>query len=118
MPTIIAIFSDMKSLQDAQDALRSNGYDDAVLHVVDQSGGGAEGAAPVVAGPQQQGTIMSRATPDRVGFLDGLDLPDGEAEFVRDAVEDGARLIVLDADDAPGVNEVLRPHAQRIVPGR
>lgn len=117
MATIIAIFDDMNGLTEAQDVLSENGADDAVRHVVDHSGAseGAEGTAPVVAGSQLQGAVVDRTDPDRPWSLGGLDLPDEEASWVRRAVDEGARAIVLDGDDAERAAGLIEPHAERLV---
>ena len=115
MPTIIAIFDDMKGLQDAQDELQRHGFGDAVRRVVDQGADDAEGSAPIVAGSQKQGAVTGYANTTPGGFLDGMDLPDGEAEFVQDAIADGARVLVLDPDEPDRAADLLRPHAQRVV---
>ena len=120
MSKIIAIFSDMKGLQDAQDALQENGLGDEVLHVIDQGAGTDAGSTPVMAGSQNQDPMTTTERPGapkpRSGLVERLGLPDGQARFVEDAIGDGGRALLVNADGAGRVEETLRPHAQRVVP--
>lgn len=109
MATVIAVFDDEDSLTRARDALEKAGYGDDVVEVVDEG----------LADTNQVGSVIGNASGLRGGavvnpntYPGGLgraDLPADEKDYFRRSVQNGAKLIIMDAndDDARDVQALL-----------
>lgn len=115
MTTMAALFHDSKDLQKALDALHRAGLGDDVVEVVDtpaRAASVAVGIEPVPAVLPSEGWEAPTAAPGAWwGRLD--DLGDA-APFFRDAVRDGADLLLIETGSPERVAELLREHASRI----
>lgn len=118
MARIVALFSELDPLEEARSALEAAGFGDDVQWMIDQSKLDEAQRPPTASGARVDGTLLSfgRTTPaGAAGPLDDLGLAEEEADFLKDSVVDGGRVLVVDSDRPAEAAEILRSHAQRVV---
>lgn len=110
MATVIAVFDDEDSLTRARDELERAGYGDDVVEVIDEG----------LADTNQVGSVIGNASglrggaivnPDTYsGGLGRADLSDDEKAYFWRSVQNGAKLIIMDAgdDDARDIEVLLK----------
>ena len=101
MATVIAVFDDEDNITKALDALEKAGYGDDVVEVIehgDQAGNTGAVVAPLLGNSSQGGgaVVNPGAYPRALG---DANIPDDEKAFFWRSVQDGAKLVILDADD-------------------
>lgn len=133
MVNVVGIFDDAAQLTKAQEALTHAGLGDDIVRVIE---GGSERTAadpapaedervvpaPLPAGSSSTGGVAvvgqgSDAAPRMVDFTpEDLGVGREESEFLRQALEGGAHLLLLDTGDVERAVEILqREQAQRVI---
>ncbi len=118
MATVIAVFDDENSLTKALDALEKAGYGNDVVEVIEhnyQEGGTGTVVAPLLgvgnqgAGNRGGGAVVSPG--DYPSGLGDANISDDEKAFFWRSVQDGAKLVILDADDDARDLEIMLKQA-------
>ncbi len=120
MSLVLALFDDPKTLEDAIDRVNDAGFGDDVVDVEDRSGAGASAPSPAGAampgGQALAGGQRAAAVPlDRNAFEPYLSRAGEAGQYFKDALEHGARLLILDTGRAEEAAAVLEEAgAQRV----
>lgn len=97
MATVIAVFDEGDNLTKALDALEKAGYGEDVVEVIDEGYREPGGVvAPLLTSGGQGGAVVNPSS--YPGGLGRADIDADEKEFFWRSVQDGAKLVILDAD--------------------
>lgn len=114
MTTLIGLFKDQKTAEEAVDALTAADLDDVEFETIirwDEEQEKEIKVAPAFTG------YGSSGSPVAMGRVRSWNLDDEEEQFFKRIVQRGGVLIVVDVDDedqVPQVNRILQEHGEKV----